>query len=76
MWATSVIFKKLVPVNSRQLGKNSPYLVTLIKLHAQVNFLQFVVTTQHGQFKCFAELLHASLHAATKWHYTVLQSRL
>jgi hypothetical protein len=74
MWATSVIFKKLVPVNSRQLGKNSPYLVTLIKLHAQVKFLQFVGTTR--QFKCFAELLHASLHAATKWHYTVLQSRL
>jgi hypothetical protein len=30
MWATSVIIKKLTTVSNRQLGKNSPNLVTLL----------------------------------------------
>jgi hypothetical protein len=29
MWATSVIFKKMLKVNNRPLGENSPNLVTL-----------------------------------------------
>jgi hypothetical protein len=33
MWATSVIFKKLLIVNNRPLGKNSPNLVILAPTH-------------------------------------------
>jgi hypothetical protein len=29
MWTNSVIFKKLLKVNNRSLGENSPILVTL-----------------------------------------------